>query len=559
MHVLKCIVLLLIFLSFSCSLNATRVQSKNENQLSGASASVIVEHTEQAPHLELYSAVTDDKNRNEYILNADKEESQIISVQENAEINAAEENGDYEERGQNLLDASLDFINESQEYWSADNLDSALETLDQAYTLIARVDTESYPELIQQKEDLRFMAAKRILEIYSSRYKAVNGNHLEIPLVMNEHVEMEIKLFQGRERDSFIESYKRSGLYANKIKESLREAGLPEELLWLPHIESWFKVKALSTARALGIWQFIPSTGYKFGLKRDTWVDERMDPEKSTVAAIAYLKELHQMFGDWTTVLAAYNCGEGRVLRTIRKQKINYLDNFWDLYDQLPRETARYVPRFLATLHIMKDPAKYGFTLDELELPVAYETVSIQKQMHLKTVADKLGVSLEELNAMNPELRIQVTPPTKYSLKIPSGNREVFLARLDDMPQWTIPQRDLLSSSSSYVYHRVKNGETLTAIARKYRASTKEIAKANTLNREYVIRIGQKLKIPLHDGSGNTYAEKTNAPGGKYWVQKGDSLWLIAKKFNTDLKTLQKINNLRSTNLQAGQMLLLTE
>lgn len=496
--------------------------------------------------------------------NAVNDKPSITPLKDNAEMAASdlsEENADNEERGQNLLDEALDFINESQQYWSENNIDAAIETLDEAYALISRVDTEANPELIQQKEDLRFMAAKRILEIYSSRYKAVNGNHREIPLIMNEHVEMEIKSFQGRERDYFIESYKRSGLYANKIKEALREAGLPEELVWLPHIESWFKVKALSTARALGIWQFIPSTGYKFGLKRDAWIDERMDPEKSTAAAIAYLKELHQMFGDWTTVLAAYNCGEGRVLRTIRNQKVNYLDNFWDLYGQLPRETARYVPRFLATLHIMKDPAKYGFTLDEIDLPVSYETVSIQKQVHLKTVADKLGVAVEELTAMNPELRIQVTPPTNYSLKIPAGNREVFLAHLDEMPQLTSSQKDLTTSGSAYVYHRVKNGETLAAIAKKYRTSTQKIAKVNVLNRKYFIKVGQKLKIPLIGGTvGDTNIGKTdNVPGGKYWVQKGDTLWIIAKKFNTDPKILQKINNLRSTNLQAGQMLLLTE
>ena len=173
----------------------------------------------------------------------------------------------------------------------------------------------------------------------------------------------------------------------NMIVGALKEAGLPEELAWLPLIESGFKTRAFSSARALGLWQFIPSTGYKFGLKRDTWIDERLNQEKATKAAIAYLKELHQIFGDWTTVLAGYNCGEGRVLKRIRNQKINYLDNFWDLYTQLPRETARYVPRFLATLHILKDPAGYGFILGEPDAPVSYETVNIQKSVQLKEVA----------------------------------------------------------------------------------------------------------------------------------------------------------------------------
>ena len=139
-----------------------------------------------------------------------------------------------------------------------------------------------------------------------------------------------------------------------------RKRVCPKSCRGFPLIESGYKVKALSKARALGLWQFIPSTGYKFGLKRDQYIDERIDPIKSTDAAIAYLKELHNIFGDWATVLAAYNCGENRVLRVIRSQNINYLDNFWDLYERLPRETARYVPRFLATLHIMNDLAQYG-------------------------------------------------------------------------------------------------------------------------------------------------------------------------------------------------------
>lgn len=460
-----------------------------------------------------------------------------------------------------MLDTALDFVNASQEFWADGNLEKAIETLDRAYELVLSVDTESRPDLIQQQDDLRFMTAKRILEIYASRYKAVNGKHLEIPLIMNEHVQMEIKSFQGYERQFFIESYKRSGLYIDKIRASLRDAGLPEELAWMPHIESWFKVKALSPARALGIWQFIPSTGYKFGLKRDTWIDERMDPEKATAAAIAYLKELHQMFGDWTTVLAAYNCGEGAVLRKIRNQKINYLDNFWDLYSQLPRETARYVPRFLATLHIMKDPEKYGFTFDEIDQPVSYETVSIEKQVHLKTVAESLGITLEELTALNPELRLQVTPPTRYSLKIPAGKNEEFLACKDTMQEWASSKNDIMLSSSAYVYHRVRSGETLAAIARKYHTSPQKIANANNLNRKYFIRAGQKLKIPLRRSSGdNTYTAKASVPSnGKYLVKRGDTLWLIARKFNTDTKTLQQINNLRSTNLKAGQVLLVTE
>ena len=461
--------------------------------------------------------------------------------------------GGYEEKAQNLLDTALDFSQASQEFWSQGNLEKAIEALDQAYTVVLKVDTDDDPELIRQKDDLRFLISKRILEIYASRYTAVDGNHKAIPLTMNKYVEREIKLFQGAERAFFIESYKRSGRYHGKIVKALKEAGLPEELSWLPLIESGFKVRALSRARALGLWQFIPSTGYKFGLKRDTWVDERLNPEKSTAAAIAYLQELHQIFGDWTTVLAGYNSGEGTVLRVIRNQKINYLDNFWDLYERLPRETARYVPRFLATLHILKNPTKYGVTLEEPDNPIPYEVVAIEKPVKLKAVADKLRVSFKELTALNPELRHKVTPPTLYSLKVPDGMGKVLLARLDEIPKWSPPKK-------AYAYHRVKKSETLSLIALKYRTSVQAIVRANKIRKKHIIHVGQKLKIPLGRGArGMTFAAKSKLlPGGKYRIKKGDSLWLIAKKFNTNTKTLIQINNLQTTRLYVGQILKIT-
>ena len=455
---------------------------------------------------------------------------------------------------QGLLDTALDFCNTSQEFWSEGNLEKAIETLDQAYTLVLKVDTEKTPELIQQKEDLRFMISKRILEIYASRYTAVDGNHEAIPLTMNKYVEKEIKQFQGRERLFFIASYKRSGRYRSKIVNALNEAGLPEELSWLPLIESGFKVRALSRARALGLWQFIPSTGYKFGLKRDKWIDERLDPEKSTVAAIEYLKELHKIFGDWTTVLAGYNCGEGTVLKLIRQQRINYLDNFWDLYEMLPRETARYVPRFLATLHILKDPVQYGFSLEELESPIPYETVTIEKPFQLKVAADKLGLTLEKLTDLNPELRHKATPETEYSLKVPTGKGELLLATLEEIPKWSPP-------TMTYAYHRVKKGETLFLIALKYRTSVKSIVNANGIRKRHFIRAGQKLKIPLRSRAGRTslVSRSDLLPGGKYRIKKGDSLWLIAKKFNTNTKSIQRLNNLKSTRLYVGQILQVTQ
>ena len=285
--------------------------------------------------------------------------------------------------GQLMMDQALALCQRSQQYWQKGEIDSAIELLDQAYLLIMSINTYDSESLNQQKEDMRFMISKRIIEIYSSRETVINGSQNEIPVIINKQVQYEIDLFtNGKLRNHFIESYRRSGKYRQMIVDMLKEENLPVELSWLPLIESGFRVKALSKSRALGLWQFIPSTGYKFGLNRNRYIDERMDPEKSTQAAIDYLKELHSHFGDWSTVLAAYNCGETRVMRVIRKQKINYLDNFWDLYAHLPRKTARYVPKFLATLHIVKNLKKYGMNTITTDSPLIYESLIVTKKFN---------------------------------------------------------------------------------------------------------------------------------------------------------------------------------
>ncbi|MFO7964018.1 MAG: LysM peptidoglycan-binding domain-containing protein [Desulfobacterales bacterium] len=446
---------------------------------------------------------------------------------------------------QPILDEALDFCQLSQDYWQKGELEAAIEALDQAYALVLTVDTEAFPKHIRQKEDLRFMISKRILEIYASRFIVVNGNHNEIPLILNKHVQAEIDLFTGREKNFFLQSYKRSGRYREKILADLKAAGIPEELAWLPLIESGFKVRALSRARALGLWQFIPSTGYKFGLNRNTYIDERLDPEKSTRAAINYLKELHQMFGDWATVLAAYNCGEGRVLQVIRDQNINYLDNFWDLYERLPRETARYVPRFLATLHIISDPEKYNMDLPEPDPALDYEKVDVSRQMNLNDIAKKIGCSEQDLKDLNPELRYGVVPDELYTLRVPTDLGKILLAGIDGIPVSGPPGPD-------YVLHRVRPGETLSTIARRYRTSVRRIMYANHLRSSHYIVVGQRLKIPSR---GYVPPAATAARPATYKVKGGDSLWIIAKRFGTTTKEIQNANHLTTTRLSIGQML----
>ena len=470
-----------------------------------------------------------------------------------------------EKSNQEMLDSALEFCNASNDFWEQGDLENAIDALDESYSIILRINHNNSPEVQQQIDDLRFTISQRILQVYSSRFTVLNGNHKAIPLDMNSHVKKALDLYKGRYRKSFLAAYRRSGKYRPFIVKRLKEAGLPEELSWLPLIESGFKIRALSRARALGMWQFIASTGYKYGLKRDRWVDERMDPEKSTEAAIAYLSELHQIFGDWDTVLAAYNCGEGRVLRTINSQKINYLDHFWDLYTKLPSETAFYVPKFLAVLHIINNPKANGFVLPPVDKPIETETVTVDRQISLKAMAENIGVSANVLRELNPSLKHRTTPPSPYAIRVPEGKGEIALAKLNQIPNWCPP---VPTYTRSTITHRVRKGETLSTIARRYGTSVGSIMRANKLRSSRYIKVGWRLKVPVKKKyvsnqkatASKVYAKKStetvvNLSTQRYTVRKGDSLWKIANRFSTTTKAIQTANQISGTALSVGQVL----
>lgn len=575
--VLFSFVLVFMFSCTSVPLNATSstsqetARAKKENPAPTMHAASAWEEsrklrTAAAGVVEDFKPVKDLKKENPEKLNTDAEDSDIDKV---GDRRAGPE--DLQEQ-QETLDQALELLNQAQSFWQQGDVDNSLRCLDEAYALILEVNGDS--EISRQKDDLRLIISKRIIEISSSKYRATAGKQSEIPMILNADVEREIRSFQTTERNFFIRSYQRSGRFRPIILKYLKEAGLPKELSWLPLVESGFQCNALSSARALGLWQFIPSTGYKFSLKRDRWVDERLDVEKSTKAAIAYLKELHDIFGDWLTCLAAYNCGEGRVLRVISKQHINYLDHFWDLYRQLPNETARYVPRFLATLHIIRDPQKYGMDLnEELDQPIPYEVVQVDKCMRVQDIAQHLNVSKDIMAALNSELKLQLTPDKPYDLRVPGGMGKLVLEGIDSIPKWE-PPRTVISrgSGSMLVRHRVKKGESLNGIARRYKTTVSAIMQYNDLSSKKIM-VGKILHVPARGYAKKiSTAEKESSKKRKslkrkdaeqsaqgkiirYRVKKGDTIASVARHYGVTVDEIRKLNKIKGDKIRTDQVI----
>ncbi len=446
---------------------------------------------------------------------------------------------------------ALEACESAAQFVDEGNMDDALAALDRAYELLLSLPSDDDPMAQQTRDDLRLLVAQEIVRIHSQQRTAASAPKiewsLEIPLVTNEHVQYEIAKFTGPEREFFLASYKRSGQYRQMILDKLAEAGLPKQLAWLPLIESGFKVSARSRASAVGMWQFIASTGLRFGMSRTWWYDERMDFVKSTDGAIGYLTELHEVFGDWPKALAAYNCGERRVMRLERSRPDQYMD-FWDLYELLPRETRRYVPRFFATLILIEDPEKYGLVLPQPDPPLPeWTTVAIERSVRLSDLESELDLEKGSLKALNPELRHEATPKTSYQLRIPVQLRQTAVERIAAIDEWSPPQ-------PAYVTYRVRRGDTLSGIARRFGASVTSIVDANRLRSRHRIGIGQALRIPNGSSAALAEPEVTGDPMA-YTVRRGDSLYSIAKRYRTTVNTLKRLNNLSSNMIQPGQRL----
>ncbi|HKZ46946.1 MAG TPA: transglycosylase SLT domain-containing protein, partial [Thermodesulfobacteriota bacterium] len=309
-------------------------------------------------------------------------------------------------------------------------------------------------------------------------------------VVVNDKVEFFIKYFQTRGRKYFEKWLARSEMYLPMLKDIFGQNGLPEDLAYLALIESGFNPNARSRARAVGMWQFMKWTGKKYGLKADLWVDERKDPEKATRAAAKYLKDLYGIFNSWHLAAASYNAGEGRILRAMKKHKT---DDFWIVAKQkktLKRETRDYIPKYIAAMLIAKEPAKYGFADIEYRPRIAYDKIVIPEATDLRVIANACECSVEDIKELNPELLKWFTPPNEpeYEIKIPIEKADVFQANFVTIP----PQERL-----NFLVHRVKKGENLSLIAKKYGASIDSIMYLNKLKNAKYLKVGKEIVIPV--------------------------------------------------------------
>ena len=369
---------------------------------------------------------------------------------------------------------------------------------------------------------------------------SLDTNDFTLPVKFNERVLQEV-FYLTTKAKSFTEgSLSRKTAYDSLIYAKLAEHNMPRDLIFLSLVESGFKVKAYSRAKASGLWQFIPETGKRYGLSVDYWVDMRRNPELATEAALNYLSYLYSEFGDWLLAMAAYNCGEGRIRREIREWKADSTHDttqavtYWDL--ELPKETMHYVPRILAAMVIGHYPDQYDMNVKQTFRP-QFDTVTVFDSFPLEEVAKLLKVPEDTLRSLNMELVMWCTPPNtdSYLLRLPVGTRSAFVEGYDRMQK---------NNFSSWHHHKVRKGENLGVIAKQYGITITELKQANDLRNDR-LRPGKTLLIPIKVTPRKSSGKKPMKVR-TYVVELGDNLATVARQFGVSQESLRIWNSLEA-------------
>lgn len=400
-----------------------------------------------------------------------------------------------------------------------------------------------------------------------------------IPLSYNDKIHAFINYFTVKDREYTRLMIRRKNLYFPIFEKYLAKYGLPDELKYLSIIESGLNPRAVSRAKAAGLWQFMSATGRYYGLHNDWYIDERMDPEKSTDAACRYLRDLYGMFDDWELALAAYNTGPGNVKRAIRRS--GYKKTFWEIYPWLPRETRSYVPQFVAMIYTMNHLDDHNFIREEQEMLVLHDTLQVKQFLHLETFAALTETCVEDLQKLNPSIRHNAVPetPKGYLIRIPRHTKELLknnrVAILDSASKVGRKELELLAKNAAgntygreRLVYRVKSGDVLGKIAIRYGVRVNDIKAWNNLN-STVIRTGQRLTLWVTPGRQTSAPAVASAAPSKptpavnltgqkvYTVQPGDTLWDITRKFDgLTVEKIKSMNNLSGNKIHPGQKLI---
>lgn len=376
---------------------------------------------------------------------------------------------------------------------------------------------------------------------------------------------------QGKRVDQMVRQYtrdpryiqrvsKRAGKYLYHIVEEVESRGMPTELALLPFVESAFQPEALSYAKAAGLWQFMPATGSIFSLQQNLWKDERRDVLESTRAALDYLEKLHGIFGDWHLALAAYNWGEGSVIRAVRRAKARGQRTDYS-HLRMPKETAYYVPKLEAVKRIVANPEKYGVKLPEIENMPYFVRITKSRDIDMRTAAELAEMDLEEFRQLNPGFNLPVIVASHNSvILLPVENVETFMSNL---ASWVNTGKPL----SSWLLYHVKQGETLADIARKTGMAEADIRRINRIPVGRKVLPGSALLVDANGQMAPSIAqEELNArirlspPETRrvvYRVRRGDTLYDIASRYGISQQSIRQSNRLRSSRLRIGQRLVL--